>query len=150
MHTSSLILLHARRARSSGQLCSVVRDILLPMLVHHDRRSDTWPVQVIEAMADAVVSEAYLRQLAALWARADSRPHLARIACPTLILSGRADAVCSVALHEEMAAEIPGARMVVIEQCGHLSAVEQPQTITALLRDWLRGCSEPESRRNAA
>jgi pimeloyl-ACP methyl ester carboxylesterase len=67
-----------------------------------------------------------------------------------LLVAGRADAVCPVALHEEMAAAIPGARLVVIEQCGHLSSLEQPQTITALLRDWLHGRSEPEDCCNPA
>jgi pimeloyl-ACP methyl ester carboxylesterase len=134
----------------SGQLRVVVRDILLPTLVHPDRRADAWLARIIEDMADSVGPEVYLRQLAALSARGDSRPHLARIACPTLLVVGRADAVCPVALHEEMAAAISGAHLVVIEQCGHLSSLEQPQTITALLRDWLHGRSEPEDCCNAA
>jgi pimeloyl-ACP methyl ester carboxylesterase len=36
-----------------------------------------------------------------------------------------------------MAAAIPGARLAVIEQCGHLSTMERPQAVTVLLRDWL-------------
>jgi pimeloyl-ACP methyl ester carboxylesterase len=37
-----------------------------------------------------------------------------------------------------MAAAIRGARLVVIEECGHMSTVEQPDAVTAALRDWLR------------
>jgi pimeloyl-ACP methyl ester carboxylesterase len=55
-----------------------------------------------------------------------------------------------VSLHEEMVAEIPGARLEVIEQCGHLSSLEQPRIITALLRDWLLGRSERDGCSNAA
>ena len=37
----------------------------------------------------------------------------------------------------EMAAAIPGARLHVIERCGHLAPLEQPETVTALMREWL-------------
>lgn len=132
-----------------GQLGAVVRDILLPTLVHPDRRADASLARIVKDMADTVGCEAYLRQLAALSARADSRPHLARITCPTLLVAGRADSVCPVALHEEMAAEIPGARLVVIEQCGHLSSLEQPRAITSLLSNWLHGHLEIVGHCNA-
>jgi pimeloyl-ACP methyl ester carboxylesterase len=36
-----------------------------------------------------------------------------------------------------MARMIPDARLCVVEDCGHLSTIEQPQAVTALLRDWL-------------
>jgi pimeloyl-ACP methyl ester carboxylesterase len=129
-----------------GRLREVVCDTLLPALVHPDRRADAKLARVVEEMAAAVGPEAYLCQLAALATRADSRPWLARIACPTLVVAGRADAICPLALHNEMAAAIPGARLAVVERCGHLSSLEQPQAISALLRDWLHGLSDPHSR----
>jgi len=36
-----------------------------------------------------------------------------------------------------MAAAIPATQLAVIEDCGHLSTMEQPQALTALLRQWL-------------
>jgi pimeloyl-ACP methyl ester carboxylesterase len=56
---------------------------------------------------------------------------------PTLIVCGRDDNLTPVELHDEMAASIPGARLALIEECGHLSTMEQPQAVTALLRQWL-------------
>ncbi len=53
------------------------------------------------------------------------------------MLCGRQDALTPVALHEEMAAAIRGAKLVVVENCGHLSPLEQPDLVTAALRDWL-------------
>jgi pimeloyl-ACP methyl ester carboxylesterase len=132
----------------AGHLRTVVRDFLLPVLVHPSRRADATLARVVEDMADAVGPEAYLRQLAALSARADSRPHLVRIACPTLLVAGRADTVCPLRLHEEMAAEMRYARLAVVDQCGHLSSLEQPRAITTLLRGWLHGHLEPEGRCN--
>ncbi len=37
----------------------------------------------------------------------------------------------------EMAAAIPGARLVVIEDCGHLAPLERPEVVTRALREWL-------------
>jgi len=54
--------------------------------------------------------------------------------CPTLVICGRQDAITPLRLPEEMVATIPEARLAIIEQCGHMSAMERPHTVTALLR----------------
>ena len=60
---------------------------------------------------------------------------LAQIACPTLVMVGRQDRWSPLAQHEEMAALIPNATLVVIEDSGHMSPVERPgQVSQALLR----------------
>ncbi len=110
---------------------------MLPNLVHPDRLEDWELVTRVEGMAAKVGPAAFRRQQAAIMGRLDSRPHLPAIACPTLVLCGRQDALTPPALHAEMAAGIPGARLAVIEDCGHLSSLERPQAVTALLRDWL-------------
>jgi pimeloyl-ACP methyl ester carboxylesterase len=38
----------------------------------------------------------------------------------------------------EIADAIPGARLVTIAGCGHLSTLERPEQVTAALTDWLR------------
>jgi pimeloyl-ACP methyl ester carboxylesterase len=81
--------------------------------------------------------EAFVRQQTANAARPDSRPDLARIACPTLVACGRQDALTPLALSEEMARGIPNSTLVVIEDCAHLPTLERPQAATALLRYWL-------------
>jgi pimeloyl-ACP methyl ester carboxylesterase len=88
-------------------------------------------------MAERVGHDGFVRQQTAIMGRPDGRADLKRIACPTLVLCGRQDALTPVALHEEMAAAIRGARLVVIENCGHLSPLEQPEAVTAAIRDWL-------------
>ena len=69
--------------------------------------------------------------------RADFRPALREIACPTLVLCGRQDAITPLAFHEEIAAGIRGARLVVLENCGHLATLEKPDEVNAALRAWL-------------
>lgn len=111
----------------------------MPRLVHPDRVADRPLVDSVIAQAERVGADGYEREQTAIMTRIDSRPHLPAIRCPTLILCGRQDALTPPALHEEMAALIPGARYALIEECGHLSAMEQPQAVTALLRLWLTG-----------
>ncbi|WP_448204761.1 alpha/beta fold hydrolase [Azospirillum sp. sgz302134] len=109
----------------------------LSRLVHPDRLADAALVESVRAQAQRIGPEGYARQQTAIMNRPDSRPGLAAIRCPTLVLCGRQDVITPPDLHEEMARGIPGARLVIVEQCGHLSAMEQPQAVTALLREWL-------------
>lgn len=70
-------------------------------------------------------------------ARADSRPGLLSIPCPTLLVWGRQDGIATEAHQAEMLAAIPDCRLTVIEDCGHLVTLEKPATVNALLADWL-------------
>ncbi|NJD89849.1 MAG: alpha/beta fold hydrolase [Betaproteobacteria bacterium] len=116
-----------------------VVNALLPRLLAPAHMRDAKLVAVVKAMAKDTGVEAYRRQQEAIIGRVDSRPHLGKIACPTLVLCGKEDALTPVALHEEMANAIPGARLVVAPQCGHLSPLEQPQVVTMNLVHWLSG-----------
>jgi pimeloyl-ACP methyl ester carboxylesterase len=55
-----------------------------------------------------------------------------------LVLCGRQDALTPLEVHREMASLIPGARLVIIEDSGHLTTMEQPEATTAVLRYWLQ------------
>jgi pimeloyl-ACP methyl ester carboxylesterase len=110
---------------------------MLPLLVHGSRLSDAALIQVIDGMAERIGLEGYVRQQSAIMARADFRPTLPAIACPTLVLCGRQDALTPLSFHEEMTAAIKGARLVVLEECGHLSTLEKPEEVNAQLRAWL-------------
>lgn len=121
----------------AGQLTEVMSR-LLPGLFRPGWRGNELSVQAVWAMAERVGLPAYVRQLQALAGRSDSRPTLAAITCPTLALVGRQDALTPVSLHQQMAAAIPQAALVIVEQCGHLSPLEQPQAVTAALRYWLQ------------
>ncbi len=110
---------------------------LTPRLLHPAHLANKAIVDVLEAMAHTLGPEVFRRQQTAIMSRIDSRPFLAAISCPSLVLCGREDLLTPVELHEEMAAGIPGARLVVVEHCGHMSALEQPQQVNAALQTWL-------------
>lgn len=121
-----------------GRFAEVTGKHLMPTLVHPDRLEEAAITGAIERMAGRVGPEAFLRQLRAQAGRPDSRGGLGEISCPTLVAGGRQDALCSVGLHEEISSGIPGSSLVMIEECGHLSSMERPQAVTALLRYWLQ------------
>ena len=108
-----------------------------PLLVHRDRHGDAALKRLVRAMAEETGPEAFLRQQQAIMGRADSRPGLAAIACPTLVLVGDGDVLTPPAQAQEIVAGIPGARLVIVPECGHLSTLERPQAVTQALVEWM-------------
>lgn len=121
----------------SGRFMEITRDHLLLVLIRPERRTDRALVQTILDMAEATGAEAFIRQETALLTREDYRPLLPEIRCPTLVVVGEADAITPLPMAEEMARAIPGARLEVVKESGHLTTLEQPEATTTLLRDWL-------------
>lgn len=125
-----------RLAQTAKSFTPVTRR-MLPLLVHPSRVKDAPLVRTVREMAERTGVEGYVRQQKAIMSRADSRFDLRKVRAPTLLLCGRQDAITSLDMHEEMASIIPGAKLVVIEDCGHLSTLERPDEVNAVLRDWL-------------
>jgi len=118
----------ARKGRFRG-----VTERLLPRLIHESRLDDATLTGTVMAMAERVGREAYIRQQTAILNRVDQRDLLPRIHCPVAVVVGDADAVTPPALSREMANRIPTASLDVIETCGHLSTLERPQRVNAIL-----------------
>ena len=119
-----------------GRFMSVT-DALLPLLVHSSRAADAELVATIRSMARNVGKDAFARQQRAIISRADSRPMLQGIDCPTLVLCGRQDQLTPLERHEEIIRALPGSRLEVIEDCGHLSTLERPDDVNRAMHDWL-------------
>ena len=132
----------ARKGRFKG-----VTPRLIPSLLHPDRVKDQLLGREVIAMAGRVGPAAFLRQQAAILSRPDSRPDLARITAPTLVVVGSGDQLTPPHLAQEIAAGINGARLETVDNAGHLPPMEQPDALTALLRDWL---SWPSATRREA
>jgi pimeloyl-ACP methyl ester carboxylesterase len=104
-----------------------------PTLVHRSRHNDAALKATVRAMNAETGAEAYLRQQQAIMTRVDSRPSLAAIKCPTLVLVGDSDEATPPDLAREMATAIPGAKLVVVAECGHLSTIERSQAVNKSL-----------------
>jgi len=120
-----------------GRFGEVTED-QFPWLVHRKRHGDATLKAAVRAMNEETGPEAYIRQQQAIMARPDSRPSLRAIACPTLVLVGDDDRLTPPALSHEMANAIPGARLVVVPDSGHLSSMEQPQAVNRALVEWMK------------
>ncbi len=114
-----------------------VQPSLLPTIVHPAHLKDSGVVQPILDMAQEVGAEGFVREQNAIMARPDSRPLLAKIDVPTVVIVGRQDQATPLSRSQEMAADIANARLVVIEQCGHMSPLEKPDEVSQALRRWL-------------
>src|SRR6266511_2078053 len=62
------------------------------------------------------------------------RGRLRRISAPTLVVAGAQDGLVPLAHAETYAAEIPGARLEVVEGAAHWLPFEQPEALAALVR----------------
>jgi pimeloyl-ACP methyl ester carboxylesterase len=123
----------ARTGRFDG-----IAQLLFPRFVSAARHGDGALQEIVRTMAAETGAEAFVRQQTAIMTRVDSRPGLAAMACPTLVVVGADDALTPPDRATEMADAIPRARRVVVPDCGHLSPLEQPQAITEALVAFLR------------
>jgi len=111
---------------------------LMPKLMNEEHLRDADLTGTITEMALGVGKEAFLRQQRAIIGRIDSRPHLAAIRCPTLVVAARGDALMPVELLAELASGIPGATLEIVEDSGHMASLEQPDRVADLLLRWIR------------
>ena len=111
---------------------------LLPMLLHPSRL-ETPLAEEVMAMAERVGPAAFLRQQRAIMDRPDSLPTLPGITVPTLVACGAQDVLTPPDRHTEMAALIPGARLLQFAGCGHLPTMEAPAAVAAALASFFGG-----------
>ncbi len=112
---------------------------LLPLFLHEERLHDEDLTGTVADMAQRIGRDAFITQQRAILARRDNSETLLWIGVPTLIVCGRQDLLTPLADHELMAAAIPDADLVVVEDCGHLATLERPEPVTAAMRRWLTG-----------
>ena len=80
----------------------------------------------------------YVAATRATWT-GDYRAMLPSITAPTLVVIGERDMVAPLILSQEIANGIPGARLEVVENAGHVTNADAPEAFNALLREFLTG-----------
>jgi pimeloyl-ACP methyl ester carboxylesterase len=144
MDTTAFADTPARRAGRDADIAKVREggiDALIPELAsrwmhpEHAKRPDLQ--KLMAQMARSIGARGQLNQQRAMMGRPDSHADLERVTVPTLVMCGRQDPVTPVPDHEAMAARVRGSRLEIIEDCGHLSAIERPDAVNRALLDWL-------------
>jgi pimeloyl-ACP methyl ester carboxylesterase len=116
---------------------AALADRWLQPMVHEARVHDRSLMEPLKAMVMRATPEQHQRQIRALLNRPDPRALLPTIRCPVLVMVGRQDRWSPPAQHQEIAALSPNAELVVIEDSGHMSTVEQPDQVSRALLRWL-------------
>jgi pimeloyl-ACP methyl ester carboxylesterase len=129
---------HAQIALTQDGRFAEIVDQQFPLLIHPSRQSDPAVRELVRLMAEETGAEAFIRQQQAIIGRADSRPGLGAIGCPTLVLVGDGDQLTPPELSVELADAIPEARLVVVADSGHLTPLDQPEEVTKALVGWLQ------------
>lgn len=107
-----------------------------PMIAPCNQETTDVLARVVK-MVGRMSGEIYAGQTRALLNRPDATAVLAAIVCPTLVLCGAQDAWSPPDRHERMAALIQGAKLKVIDDCGHMCTMERPAEVLAALREWM-------------
>jgi pimeloyl-ACP methyl ester carboxylesterase len=126
----------ARRARSEG--ARPIVDAMLPRLVApstYEGRPDV--VQRIAEIAAGATAEGVAAALEAMAARPSSVDLLPRIDVPVLVVHGDDDQLMPLDGARAMAAQIPGAHLVVVPDAGHTTPIESPEAVNAAMREFL-------------
>lgn len=129
----------AQRAALAAAGPRALQESLLPVLLSPVVRAERADLaELTLAMADDVGGQRYDAQLRLQGTRVDERPGLRQVRCPTLVVAAAQDRLCGLERHTEIAGLVPGAELVVVEDCAHLSPLEQPAEVSAHLRRWRR------------
>jgi pimeloyl-ACP methyl ester carboxylesterase len=116
-----------------------IADAMVPKLLSGAGAANRDLVERVRRIILRQKPETVAADLAALRDRPDSRPALAGISIPTLVVVGSEDALTPPADSEAMAAAIPGARLTTIPGAGHLAPMERPGAVAAALSDFFGG-----------
>ena len=122
---------------AQGRLAEVITPNVA-FAFHADNARDPALVQayldfVLEAGAQQLIA-----QNRAVMARPDARLHLPALRCPVLVMCGDTDRLTPPECSQEIAALVPQAQLEMVERCGHMLTMEQPQVVNASLLRWLK------------
>ncbi len=93
--------------------------------------------ETVRLMIESAPVPGIVGAIEAMIGRADSRPDLPRISCPTLVIVGEEDIVTPVSDAAEMQNHINRSRLVILPETGHLSNLETPDGFALALSDFL-------------
>lgn len=129
-----------REQVASARKANTMRDgtkALYPKLVHPARHEDQPLLATFIEMAEKLGLDAFENQIEAIISREDSRPLLANITIPTLVVVGKDDTLIVPDEGREIAAGIKGAKLVEVENAGHMCMIERPQAATKALVEFV-------------
>ncbi len=117
-----------------GKTMGEIADGVMPAM--RGAKSEPEGLAHARAIMAAIDPQTY-RKAVQLLTTFDRRGNLPGISVPTLLVAGGDDRTAPPAVMERMAAKIPGAELVVLEGCGHLGPMDQPEAFNSAVADFL-------------
>jgi pimeloyl-ACP methyl ester carboxylesterase len=118
-----------------GKTMGQVAKALMPTM--RGTKSDPQGLAHAERVMSAIPPETY-RKAVQLLTTFDRRDHLEKIAVPTLLVAGSDDKIAPPSVMESMARRIAHAEFVLLDGCGHLGPMDQPQAFNGALENFLK------------
>lgn len=133
-----------REVAGRHELLQIARDQGMAAMAARWVQGMVWKLRLGDAkLVNSVIdmfarstADVFAAQIRALLARPDASGLLPGIRCPTLVLCGEEDSWAPAARHRDMAAQIPGATLELVPDCGHMCTLERPETVTQALLAW--------------
>jgi pimeloyl-ACP methyl ester carboxylesterase len=117
---------------------AAVAESWIPFMIHPNRIHDLALTTAIRDMVLRNEVSDLQGQLQAAFERNDQSRYLANISHRVHIVCGDNDNWNPLHLHQQMCKQLPDAELVVIPDCGHMTTMEAPEQINALLLRWLQ------------
>ena len=118
----------------AGQTMADIATRLMPGM--HGAVSKPGGLQHAEHVMAGVPAATY-RKAVVLLTSFDRRALLPTITVPALLVAGAEDRTAPGAVMQRMAQKIPGADFALLEGCGHLGPMDQPDEFNHVLEDFL-------------
>jgi len=118
-----------------GRTMADIARALMPTM--RGAKSDPAGLALAEKIMSEIAPDTY-RKAVRLLTTFDRRKELAGIKVPTLLVAGSDDKTAPPAMMERMAQKIPGAEYVLLDGCGHLGPMDQPDEFNAALAAFLQ------------
>ena len=129
----------ARAAIAEGGMAAVGEGMLSKVLGATTHRTRPEVVAHVRRMILESDPAGAMAAVDALRERPDRTGLLGTIDVPVTVVVGEEDGMTPPAVARDMADRIPGARCLVVPEAGHVSSLETPERITAILREVLLG-----------
>jgi pimeloyl-ACP methyl ester carboxylesterase len=129
---------HALRDLGRAQGMVALVDAWLPPMVAPLRRDDASFLAPLREMCIQAGLPRFEAQITALLTRPEVESLLAQLTCPVLVAVGSEDRWSPSEQHAAIAALIPQAHFVMVEEAGHMLPVEAPGPLNRAIAAWLR------------